>query len=94
MGEVVPLAPDHEVDGTALGQQPVGEAQKRGTDPAAAEAPEQEGDAASRGRAQASASMLMVSVRRSLPGGPCIGATECQELKVLTNRTHWLGVNG
>ena len=94
MSEVLPLAADHEVDRTALGEQTVGEAQEGGADPAAAEAPEQEGDAASRGRAQASASMLMVSVRRSLPGGPCIGATECQELKVLTNSTHWLGVNG
>lgn len=94
MGEVVPLAPDHEVDRATLGEEAVGEAEEGGADPAAAEAAEQERDAAAGGRAQASASMLMVSVRRSLPGGPCIGATECQELKVFTNRTHWLGVNG
>lgn len=94
MGEVVALAADDEVDRAALGEQPVGEAQEGGADPAAPEAAEQQRDAAPLGRAQASASMLMVSVRRSLPGGPCIGATECQELKVFTNTTHWFGVKG
>ncbi len=88
------LAPHDEVDRVATCQQAVRQPQKRGRDAAAAKAAEQERDAALPGRVQASASMLMVSVRRSLPAGPCIGATECQELKVFTNRTHWLGVNG
>ena len=39
------------------------------------------------------ASMLMVSVLRIAPLPlPCIGRTECQELKVLTKITAWLGV--
>ena len=92
--EVVPLAADDEVDRDAPGQQPSARPQERGADAAAAEAAEQQGDATARRGAQARASMLMVSVRRSLPAGPCIGATECQELNVLTNTTHWLGVNG
>ena len=40
------------------------------------------------------ASMLTVSVLRSAEAAsPRIGATECQELKVLMKITHWLGVN-
>ena len=46
------------------------------------------------GPAHAPASMLMVSVLRiAAEPLPAIGRTECQELKVLTNTTAWLGVN-
>lgn len=90
MREVVAFPPDHQIDRMARRKQALGQAQERGADSAAAKAPEQERDAAVAVPcpAQASASMLMVRVRRSLPAGPCIGATECQELKVLTNSTH------
>ena len=94
MREIVALLADDEVDREATLQETLGQAQEGRADAAAAEAAEQQRDPALTGALQASASMLMVSVRRSLPGGPCIGATECQELKVLTNTTHWLGVNG
>ncbi len=47
-----------------------------------------------RRRAQCSCSMLMVRLRRiALEPTPCIGRTQCHELKVLTNTTHWLGSN-
>ena len=85
VGEVVPLPPDDQVDGAAGRDQATGQAQERGADPAAAEAPEQERDAATLGRAQASASMLMVSVRRSLPAGPTLPAPLDSLEKMLEN---------
>ena len=44
--------------------------------------------------AQCSCSMLIVSVRRiAFEPVPCMGRTQCQELNVFTNTTHWFGSN-
>ena len=43
---------------------------------------------------QCSCSMLIVRLRRiACEPWPCIGRTQCQELKVLTKTTHWFGSN-